>query len=553
MYPDPNAKNNKLRDRKENKKMKHLKKLGSVLLALVMVLALAAPAFADDPINGTITVTNATVGKEYAVYKIFDAEYSENNRAIYTIASDSPWRSAVERATDLFTLTLMEDGTTYNVVIADSVNAEAVSAWIGTLDPLPQHVVAKTATTTEIEFTNLDAGYYLVTSTLGTVITLTNANPDASIIDKNQTPGKPTKTTKNGVETVTIGQEVEYEITYTATNYNKEDKVVNYVFTDTMDPVLELVSDSIKVTVTGPEENAEPVDITARIVRMTTAEGETFKIAIPWVGNYDNSLYFPAEGNNTEYAKSLYDNATHPHIYESPSTITVSYKATVLPSAADKIEQTLKNEIVAQSNTVNGEGPKEPSESEDEFSVDIFALAIKKVDPKGNPLAGAKFILKDEAGEEVKVSAVEGNPGQYVVDPEGTAEIVSPADGVIIIKGVSGQKYTLTETVAPQGYNLLTDPKEITPVKTGQATTTTTIYKDADGNIVSEKTETTTEEEITIADLPATAVVIVNTNSALLPSTGGIGTTIFYIVGGILVLGAVVLLITKRRTSVDDE
>ena len=139
-------------------------------------------------------------------------------------------------------------------------------------------------------------------------------------------------------------------------------------------------------------------------------------------------------------------------------------------------------------------------------------------------------------------------------DDAGTT-MATNADGILVIKGVAAGKYNVTETKAPEGYNQLTEPKEVKAVELAAdvKTTTTVIYKDGDGNVVDEENKVT-EETITIPtnNIAASAVVVVNNTGTTLPSTGGIGTTIFYVVGGVLVLGAGVLLITKKRMSARD-
>ena len=98
----------------------------------------------------------------------------------------------------------------------------------------------------------------------------------------------------------------------------------------------------------------------------------------------------------------------------------------------------------------------------------------------------------------------------------------SPADGGINIDGLAVGDYTLTETAAPQGYNMLDEPIEINIAKDGSVTTS------IDSGAVS-------------------VITVVNQSGSELPSTGGIGTTIFYTIGGLLAVGAVVLLVTKKR------
>ena len=123
--------------------------------------------------------------------------------------------------------------------------------------------------------------------------------------------------------------------------------------------------------------------------------------------------------------------------------------------------------------------------------------------------------------------------------------------GFLAIRGISNEaEIKITEVAAPNGYNKLTAPETLPVTKTSETTTVTTEYYDADGNKIDEATETSITQIATNADLVSGAVTIKNQKGAELPSTGGIGTTIFYIVGAILVIGAGVVLVTRRRMNV---
>ena len=123
------------------------------------------------------------------------------------------------------------------------------------------------------------------------------------------------------------------------------------------------------------------------------------------------------------------------------------------------------------------------------------------------------------------------------------------AKGQIIIKGVREGAYEITELKAPDGYNMLTDPQTVEAQRTGATSykKTYTVYYDKDGNIVKEEeaeSSQTYEFPFNVSE-----ITIVNHSGTQLPSTGGIGTTLFYIIGGVLALGALVLLVTRKRMS----
>ena len=118
---------------------------------------------------------------------------------------------------------------------------------------------------------------------------------------------------------------------------------------------------------------------------------------------------------------------------------------------------------------------------------------------------------------------------------------------MIVVKGVKSGSYVIKEDTAPAGYNKLTDPVTVKAEKTGRTSTQTTVYLDENGNTTDTQTEKTTEVKVDINTIAATAVVVVNKAGTELPSTGGMGTTLFYVIGGGLMVAAVVLLVTKKR------
>ena len=166
-------------------------------------------------------------------------------------------------------------------------------------------------------------------------------------------------------------------------------------------------------------------------------------------------------------------------------------------------------------------------------------------DENGYNLAGAKFTIN---GYEVT-----GSNGEYKItrlkDGE-SIEMECDADGKLVIIGLAHNNdaetpapitYHITESTAPEGYNLKVGAIDVEATKT--TTTTTKVHYDENGEEVNRETSfvKTPEDEVSIS--------VINERGALLPSTGGIGTTIFYVVGGILVAAAGVLLITKKRMS----
>ena len=112
----------------------------------------------------------------------------------------------------------------------------------------------------------------------------------------------------------------------------------------------------------------------------------------------------------------------------------------------------------------------------------------------------------------------------WVEKQEDATEVTTDANGSASFEGLKAGTYYLVETLAPSGYNLLTEPIEVIIAPTTAEGSAEAVYADVTSEVA-------------------------NSTGSLLPSTGGIGTTIFYVLGGVLVLGAAILLITKKRMS----
>jgi len=171
-----------------------------------------------------------------------------------------------------------------------------------------------------------------------------------------------------------------------------------------------------------------------------------------------------------------------------------------------------------------------------------WELDVTKKTDTNAPLANAKFVFyREKAGIKQYVILDAGNKvSGWTPDKASATEIVSPAGGLMPIKGLEADTYYLEETEAPAGYNKLTAPVTvvITAVK-GETNFTDLEVKVGLNEVVDGNLGT----GIVAGD-------VINKSGTVLPETGGIGTTIFYILGSTLALGAVVLLITKKRMSV---
>lgn len=500
--------------------MKHARKLASLLLALVMVFALATTAFAQDVTvtggTGSITISNAAKGETYTIYKLFDATVNADGSSIaYT--GEIP-----ESLNTYFTA----DDNGYISATAEAKNGENMSE--GLEAALKAWAANATATATAqsdgsaLNFNELAYGYYVVTTTQGQqVISVDSTMPDVTIVDKNSSTPSDLKKTATGTATdksVSIGDTVTYTVSFKTSNYygagTGAKEIVSYTIEDTLPDFLS------NVTVTSISVDNDIIN--------------------------DQTGVTPQFNNNKKIVIKWYDEANKKFLYNNGATVTITYTAVVTEKAAiDGTGNT--NKVTVTWTTKDGEPPV-PGKLEQEETIYTYAIALKKVSDNGRNLPGAVFQFQfyvestpDTDGAYIYAGTTAGNGL--------TNQITTLNDGVIVVKGVKAGQYEITEVTAPAGYNKLTAPVTVEAVKTGNTSTHTTVYLDENGNITKTETDKKTEVKVDIEKIAASSVVVVNKAGTELPSTGGMGTTVFYVLGAVLVLGAVVLLVTKKRMN----
>ena len=499
--------------------MKHARKLTSLLLALVMVFALATTAFAQDVTvtggTGSITISNAAKGETYAIYKLFDATVNADGSSI-------AYTGEIPESLNTY---FIADGNGYISATAAAKDGESMSEGLKTaLKAWTATVRATSAAESDgsaLNFKELAYGYYVVTTTQGDhVISVDSTMPDVTIVDKNSSTPKDLSKTASSND-VSIGDTVTYTVRFKTSNYYgagaDAKEIVSYTIVDTLPAFLT----SVNVTSIIVDDDGD--DTTTDDRATVTAQFTDKKINIDW---YD-------EDNN----KFLYNNG---------ATVTITYTAKVTDKAAiDGKGNT--NKVTVTWTTKNNNQPG-PDKIENEETIFTYAIALKKVNNKGKALPDAVFQFP------FYVKSTADADGAYIyagtTAGEGlTNQITTPASGVIVVKGVKSGRYEITEFKAPDGYNKLTDPVIVEAVKTGSTSTHAIVYLDENGNITNKETDKKTEVKVDIETIAATAIAVVNKAGTELPSTGGMGTTIFYVLGAVLVVGAGVLLVTKKRMS----
>ena len=446
-----------------------MKKFLSIIMVLAMVLSLSITAFAAEN-EGSITITNATIDETYELYKIFDASISKDadgntNAVSYSIETDNQFFAALFGA----------DGTTDNTYFVYNVNTGSVtkkegvndSELIKYLTELVENGTYNTAatpvkaTSDEVKFENLPYGYYLVTSTLGTTVTINSNTPDVEVIDKNQKPGGDfDKQVQIGVDaegkpiwgdsnSANIADEVTYKISFVATNYDGENKIKYYQIHDEKGDAIWAEFNSFKVTVGGvelkrgyylsqggvntdnweflgdwsdiPEADRDRNDAQWYLVHL---DYDKFRITIPWLENHTISDVTNADGDVTAYSVNFPEDSASK--FDSPVTVEVEYKAVIEANAA--IGDT------SHGNRFNKAHASWTSEHEslttppDEVVTYVYGIGLLKDDINTREnLAGAKFrVFKDEACTEPVYVIPTDVKGVYIVDSLNTvAEEIS--------------------------------------------------------------------------------------------------------------------------------
>ena len=485
--------------------MKNTKKLVGLLLALVMVFAVSA-AMAEGE-TGSITINDAVVGQTYTLYQILDLESYNASANAYAYKATTAWNTFIN--SDAIKGTYVEVDAQGYVTWKDGADAAAFAK--ATQKYAKDNSIANqgsvTATTTTVSFTGLDLGYYLVDTTLGTLCSLDTTNPNVTMEEKNEVPTN-VKTVeedstgnygeKNDAD---IGQTVNFKSTITA-----QAGAQNYVFHDKMSAGLTYNNDAKVYT-----DESMTTELATGNYSVSTSPDDKDTFDIVFTQEYLNTI--TAETKlYVKYSATLNENAVIAGD-GNPNTSKVSYG-------------------VKDGTTTNEPSGETPPSKTTTYTWQFDILKYANGD-KNTVLKDAKFVLLNSDRSKVATikngkldswnsipSAQEGAEIQW---PE-TAVLTTDKNGKAAIAGLDADTYYLREIAAPAGYNKL--PGDVTVIIS----------------------PTASEDGKTLTLAPVTAE-IENKSGVELPSTGGIGTTIFYVAGGVLVIGAAALLIAKRKKA----
>ena len=498
---------------------KAIKKLLAALLAVAMLCAMAVPAFAASSSNdGKITINNAVSGQTYTIYRILELEYDQTNNA-YRYTAVAAWNAFINtRSSDL----KVDNATgTVTWVNSDKNNnssaiqnfADAAGKWAS--DNTIANDGSQKASGSTVTFTDLPLGWYLVVSSLsnGAICSIGTTDKEVTINEKNGAPTVDKEVLEDSTNTYGKGNDADVgdTVTFRATIKVTDGDPKNYVLHDKMSDGL-----TFKGITSVTRTNAG------------TSTSDTLN---------ENTHYTLKQGAGvTVDPNCTFELAFKENVLKPNDVVVVEYTAVinekaVIGSTGNPNEATLEYK----------DGTRGTSSSTKTYTwkIDIYkyfqdSTAVKK------PLQGATFVLYRQNSSNIpEYAKISADKIEWVTEKEQATPLTSDKEGKIAISRLDADTYYLEETKAPTGYNPLTSPIEIkiehsTMNETSASATIT--YK-----------QQGTEDSATNITSTENRVEVENKTGTTLPSTGGMGTTLFYVVGGGLMVAAIVLLVTKKR------
>ena len=499
-----------------------MKKVISILIALMMVLSMATAVFAAD--TGSITVNGVSANANYAIYKLLDLESYNTTSGAYSYKVNADWINFFKDGTgamDYFAI----DSAGYITWVGSEADSRVAAFAKLALQYAKDNGISSVQDTDDMvitgnsgKFSNLELGYYLIDSSMGALCGLTTTNPNASINAKNGTPtiDKQVQEDSTGnygsTNTADIGQDVCF-----MTTINVHAGAENYILHDVMSAGLTYKQvDKVEFIDSSDNNNVTTVDAAMYTVKTGAAvtDGCTFEVHF-----------------TKEFCDSL----------EINDKIIVYYTAMLNRHAVVGPESGSEHGNPNETWLNYGENNTTTHDSTKTYT---FGIDIVKTDSQNTLLDGAEFKIYDAEtnGNEIAVVPLlnaddttpvldeNGNPVYRRARAEETGVSIVVKDGMVTVVGFDNGTYYLEETKAPDGYNKLTSRKK---------------FEIADKNL----------DAVFNNDTYSTGsgVHVVNKTGSMLPETGGIGTVLFTVFGSMAALSTGVLLVTKKRMSMIEE
>ena len=469
--------------------MSRTKRMVSLVLIMAVLASMAVTAMAA---NDSITIKNARKGEKYQLYKLFDLSVDNaDNPNAYTYTVNSAWKSFFDgEGAEYITLVDGRVDDIKNGKTGAADLAEAAAAWSGKPAPVKTETCETTGDALEgtVVFEELENGYYLITSSLGTVA-MTETAPGKSVVEIDE---------KNPVDTIT--KQVKEDST--GVYGEKNDAQVG-----------DKVEFKSVATILKNTRNVKIYD--------TMEAGLTYNAGSVEIADLTKGTDYTVDENTDGYAFVITLNESYLNKLEKAETdLTLTYTATLNEKAIviTGNEGNKSTEIDDQINKIRITfGDAQFVEAETVTTTHKFSVHKHAKDSTAN-LAGATFSLKK--GDTV-VKLIKIDEKNYRVangEETGAGETFTTVeDGDIVIWGVdSDNDYALEEISAPDGYNKLA-----------------------------------ADVPVTVNADNSTRVDVENNTGTQLPTTGGMGTKMFYIVGMMLMTGSAVMLITKKRMKAE--
>ena len=509
--------------------MKKVKTLSAVIVSLAILLMMSVPVWAAGEYS--ISITNDKTGHTYEAYQIFTGDLNEG------VLSNVQWGSGVNGTTLLAALKLADAEkygaceTAADVSLALGTEGASAADAEAFAEVAAQYLTSPAGSANapvegKYTISGLDAGYYLVkdkdgsltgqddsyTSYIVQVLDNVTMVPKSDVITSEKKVKDINDTTDtaygNWVDTADhdIGDSIPFQLKATLPNNYADYESYALTFHDTESTGLTFQEGSVKVYIDGQLTSSGYTVVTEGL-----SDGYTFEVRF------------------ADLKTVTADDATTKA--QNGSVITVEYESVLNEGAVIGKPGNPNEMLVTFSNNPNGEGTgKTPV---DTVIVFTYKVVVDKVDQKQAPLTGAEFTLEKEIKGETENT-------WETVEVLGTNGDLT----TFSFEGLDDGNYRLTETKTPAGYNTI-DPITFTVTATHDDASLT--LTNLSGN--AQTGEITFTPVVDDGSLSAT---VINNQGATLPETGGMGTTIFFVLGGMLVLSAGVLLVVKIRMKAGD-
>ena len=464
---------------------KTFKKLFAALLAAALVLAMAVPAFAvTNATKGSITISKTVTDETYTIYRMFKLDSYNAESNTYSYTVESDWEGFFKTGAGGNYITL--DGQNHPTwTAADENDSTTVAAFAKAALAWAKQKGIQSAGTQEGN---------------GSSITFSNLDLGYYLVDSSLGAlcGLNTTNPDATIKEKNEKPEIKKEVQTSAGDWSSEN---NAKIGDTVEYKVE-----IKVA-----DGAQKYTVTDTMSKGLTFNNSSLKVTANDAVTTDYTLTSTTNGFTLVLPETYVSTLT------KGTTIIVTYNATLNKDAVIDGDGNANEVKLSYGNHQNTVPSKVTTKS--------YQFDLVKVDGTTNKLLdGAEFELADG---NTKLSFVKDTAGNYRVaaaGEDGATTTITVKGGKVNIYGLAGKTYTLTETKAPDGYNKLVTSETVNLADGSKthATIVDSVYKDG-------------------------GVVVENHAGTVLPSTGGMGTTLFYVIGGGLMVAAVVLLVTKKR------